>query len=61
MKCYGYKEVQLKINRKTYPIRVIKTDVTKPILGWNFTRKHRLFTGWTEWGDVVISDPKAKI
>ena len=61
MRCYGYKEVDIRINRKTYPIRVIKTDVNRPILGWNFTRKHRLFTGWTEWGDVVISDPKANV
>ena len=61
LKCYGFKEVDIKINRKTYPIRVIKTDVAKPILGWNFTRKFRLSTGWTEWGDVVLSDPKAKV
>ena len=61
LKCYGYKDVEVRINRKNYPVRVVKTDVKSPILGWNFTRKHRLFTGWTEWGDVVLSDPKAKV
>ena len=61
LRCYGFKEVNIRINRKTYPIRAIKTDVVTPILGWNFTRKHRLHTGWTEWGDMVLTDPKAKI
>ena len=61
LKCYGFKEVDVRINRKTYPIRAIKTDVTSPVLGFNFTRKHRLDTRWTEWGDVVLYDPKAKI
>ena len=45
LKCYGYKEVQVRINRKTYDIKAIKTDVANPILGWNFTRKHKLHTG----------------
>ena len=59
--CYGYKEIEVQINRKKYPVRVIKTDVASPILGWNFTRQHRLHTGWTEWGDMVLTDPKANI
>ena len=43
LKCYGYKDVEVRINRKNYPVRVVKTDVKSPILGWNFTRKHRFF------------------
>ena len=61
LKCYGYKKVEVKIGRKTYDIEAVKTDVQKPILGWNFTRKHKLTTGWTTWGDMELSDPKAKI
>ena len=51
LKCYGYKEVKVRINRKEYGVTAIKTDVQDPILGWNFTRKHRLWpeamTGWS--------------
>ena len=61
LKCYGYKKVEVKIGRKTYDIEAVKTDVQKPILGWNFTRKHKLTTSWTTWGDMELSDPKAKI
>ena len=61
LNCYGYKEVKVRINRKEYGVTAIKTDVIDPILGWNFTRKHRLWTGWNQWGDVILTDPKAKI
>ena len=61
LKCYGYKEISIKVNRKSYPIRVIKTDVENPIIGWDFVRKYRLETAWTQWGDVVMRDPKAQI
>ena len=61
LKCYGFREVEIRVNRKTYGIRAIKTDVQNPVLGFNFTRKHRLDTRWTEWGDVVMYDPKAKV
>ena len=37
---------------------MIKTDVPKPILGWDFTRKHRLTSDWTEYGDAVIIDKR---
>ena len=47
LRCYGYKEVNVQINRKTYRINAIKTDVPNPILGWNFQRKHRLDVTWT--------------
>ena len=60
LRCYGVKEVEIQIGRKTYQVSAIKTDVSKPILGWNFTRKHRLHTGWTSWGDMVLIDKKAK-
>ena len=58
LKCYGYKDVKIKINRKTYDIRAIKTDVPNPILGWDFQRKHRLTVDWTDFGDAEIIDKK---
>ena len=61
LKCYGYKEVSVRINRKKYDIRAIKTDVENPILGWNFVRKHRLTLDWSPWGDAEIIDKRAKI
>ena len=61
LKCYGFKEVSVRINRKSYPMKVIKTDVSSPVLGFNFTKQYRLDTRWTEWGDVVMYDSKAKI
>ena len=51
IKCYGTKQVDIKINRKTYSIQVIKSDVRCLILGWNFIRKHRLNLEWNDWGD----------
>ena len=38
MKCFGYKEIEVKIGRKTYRYRVIKSEVDSPILGWDFTK-----------------------
>ena len=61
LKCYGYKNLEVRINRKTYPIVAIKTEVDVPILGWDFTRTHKLSTGWTEFGDAEIIDSKNKI
>ena len=60
LKCYGYKDVQVQINRKKYPMRAIKTEVQNPIIGWDFTKKHRLSMDWTDWGDAVLIDKRAK-
>ena len=48
LKCYGYTDVKIRVNRKTYDIKAIKTDVQSPVLGFNFTKRHRLDTRWTE-------------
>ena len=61
MKCYGQKKVFVRINRKEYEVKAIKTDVKDPILGWDFTETHKLTTDWTEFGDAVLIDKKAKI
>ena len=60
LKCFGYKDVEVQINRKSYRIRAIKTEVPNPILGWNFVRKHRLTMDWTEWGDSIIVDKRPR-
>ena len=46
IKCYGTKVIYIKINRKSYPIKVIKSDVQSPILGWNFIRLHKFSFDW---------------
>ena len=32
LNCYGFKEIDIQINRKKYPVKMIKTDVQKTIL-----------------------------
>ena len=56
LRCYGYKQVDIQINRKRYPMKVIKTEVTQPVMGWDFQKKHRLTVDWTEYGDAVLID-----
>ena len=61
IKCYGQKEIKVKIGRKGYPFLAIKADVDNTVLGWDFVRHHRLDLVWNEWGDQCIVDKKAKI
>ena len=58
MKSYGFKEVDIQVNRKTYHIRAIKTDVKTPILGWDFVDKYKIGIGWSEYGDSLFIDKK---
>ena len=39
-------------------MKVIKTDVIQPVMGWDFQKKHRLTVDWTEWGDAIILDKR---
>ena len=61
LRCYGYKEIEVQINRKRYPMRVVKTDVIQPVMGWDFQKKHRLTVDWTDWGDAIILDRRSGI
>ena len=61
IKCFGFKDVEIKIGRKTYKFKVIKADVSTPVLGWDFFRRHRLDFRWNEWGDMTLYDPLAQI
>ena len=55
------KVIDIKINRKSYPIKVIKSDVKSPILGWNFIRTHKLSFEWNRWGDICLVDKRSGI
>ena len=61
IKTYGYKDISVKIGRKTYDFKAIKAEVDSPVLGWDFMRHHRLELIWNDWGDNCIYDKKAKI
>ena len=61
MKCYGFKDIDIKINRKSYKFRAIKSEVDSPVLGWDFMKKHKLGLDWNEFGDNCIVDKVAKI
>ena len=61
IKCYGHKEVTVKIGRKPYKYRVIKADVSSPVIGWDFVRHYRLDLVWNDWGDITLRDKKAQV
>ena len=61
IKCYGHKEICIKIGRKEYRYQAIKADVDHPVLGWDFVRKHRLNLVWNEYGDNCLVDKIAQI
>ena len=61
LKCYGTKEVVVKIGRKQFKFTAIKADVSSPILGWDFIRRHKLSFVWNRWGDILIRHRKSGI
>ena len=61
IKCFGYKNIEVKIGRKMYPFLAIKADVETPVLGWDFVKHHKLDLVWNNWGDLTVRDRKAKI
>ena len=61
MKCYGFKDIVVKIGRKEYRFKAIKSEVDSPVLGWDFMWKHKLDIVWNEFGDNCIRDKVAKI
>ena len=56
MKCYGFKQIEIRIGRKSYKFKAIKSEVDTPVIGWDFMRKHRLEIGSNNFGDNVIRD-----
>ena len=59
--CYGKKEIEVRINRKTYKIQAVIAKVKTAILGWDFIRKYNIDMVWNEFGDAFIRDKKSKI
>ena len=56
LKSYGFTELNIRIGRKSYRRKAVKTDVKYPILGYDFNRKHKMELGWSNWGDAVLRD-----
>ena len=42
IKCYGSKEMVIKLGRKEIKFNIIKADIESPILGWDFFRSKKL-------------------
>ena len=61
IKCYGFKNVDIRIGRKNYSFKAIKADIAAPVIGWDFVDKYKLNYGYNKFGDIVINDPKADI
>ena len=56
IKCYGTKEIVIKLGRKQINYTIIKADVESPILGWDFFRQKKLEFRWNEFGDITLYD-----
>ena len=54
--CYGYKEIEIRIGRKTYRHKAAITDIAEPIVGFDFMRKHKVTFLWGQWGDLYLHD-----
>ena len=61
LKCYGKKEIVVKLGRKQLKFEAIKADVSSPILGWDFIRAHKLSFVWNKWGDILVKHKKSGI
>ena len=59
IKSYGFKEIDIRIGRKNYRFKAIKSEVDSPVLGWDFVRRHRLELVWNNFGDSCIRDKVA--
>ena len=60
MKCFGFKDINIQIGRKSYRFKAIKSEVDSPVLGWDFMRKHKLGLDRNKFGDNCIIDKVAQ-
>ena len=58
MPCYGKKDMEFRMGRKTYKMPVYITNTTEPILGMDFIKKYKLDFRWSEFGDYYLYDTK---
>ena len=60
IECYGQKEVEIRLNRKSYVIKAVIADVSQDILGWDFLSKYKLNWQWTEFRRLISRRSKSK-
>ena len=58
---FGSDKIEVRIGRKSYEVEAIKVDIPQRILGWDFFKKFSLGFEWGEFGDLFLTDSKAKI
>ena len=60
---YGMREIQFKINRKTYKISAVICDIKQDILGMDFMTKYKLGLHWDDetQSELFIVDKKSNI
>ena len=61
MACYGYKDISIKIGRKPYKFKIIKSQVESPIIGWDFMKCHKLDLRWNDDDQITIYDKRSKV
>ena len=61
LRTYGHEVAKVQIGRKTYEIDYVLADIKQPIIGWNFIKRYKLWTGWNRWGDPMLIYKKAWI
>ena len=58
---YGTVMIPIRIGRKTFNHEAIIADVSESVIGFDFCKKYRLSTIWTETGDLELWDRQANI
>ena len=63
IKTYGTRTINVKINRKNYPMKAVICDIEQDILGMDFLTKFRLGFEWDDFNqtELYIVDRKAQI
>ena len=61
IECCGYKEIEIKMGRKSYTIRAAIAKIEETILGWDFIKKYRLSFYWDNFGECYLFDRRAGI
>ena len=63
IKTYGKRDIEFKINRKTYKMPAIVCDVGQDILGMDFFHKFKMGLEWDEFdqSELYLTDKRAQI
>ena len=60
IECCGYKEINIRINRKTYKMVAAIAKIEDTIIGWDFIKKFKLNFEW-QGEDCYLHDRKANV